>query len=507
MSNSRTRNVSRNMTVALICQITNLIISFIARTIFIQTLGVEYLGVNGLFGNILTILSFAELGIGNALLYSMYKPLADGDKLKLCSLLKLYKKAYTVIGLVVGIAGFAVMPFLKFIIKDTPNIPENLYLLYFLFLLNTILSYAYVYKKSIIIADQKNWIVLLSKQGGHILMTIFQILVLLFTHNFILFLVLQFTFTLLENVVTAKIADKKYPYILEDSEELPNGERKAIFANVKSMAFYKFGSVILNSTDNIIVSSLVNLTTVGLVSNYVLLHGACNSILANIANAFTASIGNLNATGTPEQKYKIFQRLLFITAWMFGFASMGLIVLTKDFITVWVGEDYVLEMIVVIGIMSEFYIQGLHTAECTYRITSGLFVKGKYAPLAGSILNLILSFVLFKFIGLAGIFFATPIARMATIGIVDTLLIYKHVFHKSPILYYVTNALYLALFALFAFISYLAISEVSMDGWIGVVIKCIVFSIVFNGCIVIVFWRTRIFKDLRQSLKMVILKR
>lgn len=162
---SRTKNVTINSLVSLLCQVLNLFLNFLTRTVFIKILGAEYLGVNGLFTNILTILSFAELGIGNAIVFNLYKPLAQNDKKKISSLMLLYKKAYTIIGLFVLGAGVLVTPFLDVIIKTKPNISENISLLYILFLLNTVVSYFFVYKKNIIIADQKNYITLIVTQG------------------------------------------------------------------------------------------------------------------------------------------------------------------------------------------------------------------------------------------------------------------------------------------------------------------------------------------------------
>lgn len=506
MKSSRTKNVSRNILVAIICQVTNLVISFVARTIFIKTLGVEYLGVNGLFSNILSVLSFAELGIGNALLYSMYKPLAENDIKKLSSLMTLYKKAYNIIALTITIAGISVIPFLNSLIKEPVQIPENIHLLYLLFLSNTIFSYLFVFKKSIIIADQKNWIVLLTKQVGHILMTIIQIFILIYTHNFILYLVLQFSFTLLENIICSIIADKMYPFVRKPGMPLRKEETKNIFQNIKSMAFYKFGSVILNGTDNILTSVLVNISTVGIVSNYVLLNAACNSILGNVTSSFTASVGNLNATENSNHKYEVFKKILFITAWCYGFVSMALICLSKYLIPVWIGNNYLLSTIVVIAIVSEFYVQGLHTAESTYRITSGLFKQGRFAPLVGAILNIILSFILYNLIGLPGIFFATTLARVSTIGIVDTVLIYKYIFNKNPIEYYLTNIFYLLLFILFGISSDFCISYIDVEGWIGVIVRAIVFTIIFNSLMILFFYRTKKFREFIGNIKYVIKK-
>lgn len=187
MQNSRTANTAKNASFGLVSQILNIILSFISRTVFIYVLGVEYLGINGLFTNILMLLSFAELGIGNAIIYGMYKPLAMDDKEKLKSLMALYAKAYKAIGLFVFTAGLLVVPFMEYIIKDTPNISENITLIYVLFLLNTSISYFFVYKKSIITADQKNYVVLFYQQLFKVGQTLAQVLFLWLNGYFILY--------------------------------------------------------------------------------------------------------------------------------------------------------------------------------------------------------------------------------------------------------------------------------------------------------------------------------
>ena len=288
---SRTKNVTVNSMVSLLCQVLNLLLNFLTRTIFIKILGAEYLGVNGLFSNILTILSFAELGIGNAIVFNLYKPLAQDDKPQISSLMLLYKQVYTAIGLFVLGAGLLVTPFLGVIIKTKPNIPENISLLYILFLLNTVVSYFFVYKKNIMIADQKNYITLIVTQATTIARVILQTSFLLLTHNFIVYLTIQIVCTLAENFVCSALADKMYPY-LKNSNPVPlsKSETKSIFADVKALAIYKFGSVILNGTDNILISMLLSVRDVGLASNYTLLMNSANSILGKLIDAFTASV-------------------------------------------------------------------------------------------------------------------------------------------------------------------------------------------------------------------------
>lgn len=504
MGRSRTKNVSVNVVVALVCQVVNLIINFASRTVFIKTLGADYLGVNGLFTNVLTILSFAELGIGNAIVFSMYKPLALGDTEKLGSLMGLYKKAYRIIGIIVAAVGVCITPFLGLIIRNAPDISENLSLLYLLFLFNTVSSYFFVYKKSIIIADQKNYIVLALTEGVHIIQIVAQIVFLYLTHNFIIYLLLQIVCTIIGNIISSVIADRLYPYLKQKSAPLDKDESHNIFKNVRALAMYKFGSVILNGTDNILVSALVGVTEVGLVSNYVLLNTSCNSILSKITDAFTASVGNLNVIGDDQKKYDTFNKLFFITAWLYGFASVGLITVTTPFITSWIGTEYLLDNVTAIAIVTGFYVHGVHSVAYTYRTTLGFFVQSRYIALWSAALNIILSVVLCKWIGLAGIFIATPISRIFGVGITDPILIYKKAFRKNPIIYYIKYAGYILLFLTIGGTCSFVVNHISIAGWFGVVIQVVVVTFIFNSMMIAIFCRTSMFKSLIEHLKYVL---
>ncbi len=499
---SRTKNVTINSLVSLLCQVLNLFLNFLTRTVFIKILGAEYLGVNGLFTNILTILSFAELGIGNAIVFNLYKPLAQNDKKKISSLMLLYKKAYTIIGLFVLGAGVLVTPFLDVIIKTKPNISENISLLYILFLLNTVVSYFFVYKKNIIIADQKNYITLIVTQGTTIAKVILQTAFLLLTHNFVVYLILQIVCTLTENLICSALADKMYPYLTENEPiPLPKSETKSIFSDVKALAIYKFGSVILNGTDNILISSLLSVRDVGLVSNYTLLINSANAILGRIIEAFTASVGNLNTESNPKKQYAVFKKIMFISSWIYGFGSVGIYLVSRDFISAWIGEDYLLGTLVVFAVCFDFYVKGVQAAPYMYRTTLGLFVQGKWAAVIAAIVNLVLSIVLCKCIGLAGIFIATPIARLVSTGFVDPYLVYKRTFKRNVLEYFGMYTGYLCLFVMLAGVSDFAIGFVALSGWLGVIIKATIVTIIFNALMIIIFSRTQMFKELVISVK------
>lgn len=505
MQNSRTVNIAKNATFGLASQLINIILSFISRTVFIHILGVEYLGINGLFTNILMLLSFAELGIGNAIIYGMYKPLATKDKEKIKSLMALYAKAYKTIGLVVFVAGLFVIPFMDYIIKDVPNIKENITLIYILFLLNTSLSYLFVYKKSIITADQKNYIVLFYQQLFRIGQTLAQIFFLWLTGEYIIFLIIQILTTLLDNIYVSRKADEMYPFLKEgEVQRLEKDEQASIFANVKALFLYKFGSVVLNGTDNIIISAIIGITAVGINSNYVLIISAMTAITGQIMNGFTASVGNLNAIGTKKNKERAFDKIFFVSVWMYGFCSVGLFLFLNKLITLWIGEAFVFSDLVVFTIVLHYYVNSVHFTAYTYRVTMGLFVQGRWAPLCAAIINIILSLWWGNTIGIAGIFLATSIARLVTTGIVDPILVYRNGFEKSPLSYYTRYFAFTGLFTVLYFLMKYAISFVTITGFSGLVIEVFIVSVLFNIIMALIFWRYQDFIEIRKSIKTIV---
>lgn len=432
MNKTRTQNVIKNMWVGTTFQIISLILGFVSRTIFIKILGSEYLGLNSLFTNVLTILSFAELGIGNAIIFSMYKPLANNQQSKLKKLVNFYKDTYTKIALIMIVVGLILTPFIPFIINETPNINESIYLIYIIFLIDTSVSYFFSYRTSIISADQKNYIIITYTYIFRIVQIILQLTLLYFTHNYLLYLFLQVLNTVVTQMFLSHKSKKMYPFLNEiKDEKLEEKERKTILNNVKALFASKFGSVILNGTDSIIISKYLGLIPLGLYSNYYLIINAIAQIISQIVNAFTSSIGNLLAKESIEKEKKIFNQLFYFTGLIYCVIGTSLYLLFNDFITLWLGEEYLLSNFVVAMIVGHLCFNGMQFATFTYRNTSGEFNHYKYAPIFAAILNIGLSILFAKWIGLGGIFLATIISRLVSSGWIDPLIVYKYVFKTS----------------------------------------------------------------------------
>ena len=313
VESSRTINVIKNSIFGVISKFGVLILQFICRTIFIKVLGSEYLGLNGLFTNILTILSFAELGLGNAIVYNMYKPLANKDDIEVSRLLRLYKRCYNFIALFIFSAGLLCIPFLNNLIGEVPDIKENIYLIYILFLLQSITSYFLTYRRSLISADQKEYMCSNADFISEVIATIIKIFVLLVLKNYILFLIIQIFRNVIANGILYIKSKKMYPNIDETKvENLSKEKTRDIFKNVRDLMLYKISSTINTGTDNIIITKIVDLSTVGIASNYSLLINAVSQIILKIMTSFTAGIGNLNAKDSIENREKVFYNLTFI---------------------------------------------------------------------------------------------------------------------------------------------------------------------------------------------------
>lgn len=363
----RTKNSIINFITAIIGQFFGVIVSFVSRIFFIRYLGSEYLGVDGLFTNILTILSLAELGVGSAMTFSLYKPIAEENKEKIKSLMNLYKVSYRAIGIIVIILGICMIPFYRNLMDEVPDI-NNLNFIFMLFVLNTAISYFYAYKKSLIVCHQKKFITTIVKYVSYFIMNLLQIIILSITKNYVLFLVCQIVFTLTENLINSMIADRIYPYLKEKNiEKLDISEKKEIKNNVRAMLFHKLGSVIINSTDNIIISKYIGLVAVGLYSNYYMITNALIIITNQIFDAIVASIGNLGTTNNTPKTNEVFNRVFFLNFWVFGMLAATMAIVMNDFISIWVGQEYVFNIYVTYVIIISFYLRGMRKSCITFR--------------------------------------------------------------------------------------------------------------------------------------------
>jgi O-antigen/teichoic acid export membrane protein len=492
----RTKNSFLNFLANTGSHLLNVILSFIARTVFIYVLSQEYLGVNGLFGNILTVLNLAELGVGGAIIYHIYKPIAEGDEQGQTELMNMYKLLYRIIACVIAVAGLALVPFLDYLIKDKPDIP-GLTFIYLLYLFNTVSSYFFSYKRAIIDAHQKQYV-------GTIINTIFttiqflvQIVVLLVLRNFIAYLLVQIICNVLTNIVVAWQADRMYPFLKKDTKTLPDKEkRKGIYKNVGAMFIHKVGSVVVNDTDNLIMSAFVGITSVGIYSNYQMIQYSINVALNGVFGAFTASIGNLGAIKDREKLFEVYNTLQFLGFWLYGFCTVAFVVMYNPFIEVWAGSNYLFPMSIVLIICICFYVSGGRVVTLTFRDAMGLYWYDRYKPFFEIAINLSASLYLVQKIGIVGIFAGTLLSTFTTSWWVEPYVTYKHGF-KQPVWQFFRDYFKYA-FSVVAVggFTYWVCNHFTMGGIPEILCKGVVCVLLYNGIILLLYVRTENFKNL-----------
>ena len=429
---SRTENSLRNIRFSLIFQAASILVAFLTRKVFVQVLTQEYLGLDGTFANILSMLSLAELGVGSAITYSLYKPLAENNREQIAVLMALYRRVYHVIGIVVAALGCALTPLLPVIIRDLPNIP-HIKLIYLLFVLNTSLSYFYVYKQSLIIADQKQYIATTCRYGLKMLLFLAQALFLWLTRNYFAYLGLQIGTTLLENLILSHRADQLYPYLKTIRPgSLSQATKQEILRNTKAMMLHKIGGVVVFGTDNLLISYFVGVVAVGLYSNYLLVTNGLKSVYGQLFRSLTASVGNLGVTAEPKQALQVFRKFNLAGNWLYGFSAVCLVTLFNPFISLWVGPDYQFGQLIVCLIAANFYVTGMRQAALTFREAYGLYWYDRYKPVVESIINLAVSAALAVPFGVAGIFIGTFVSTITTCFWIEPFVLFKHGFCTSP---------------------------------------------------------------------------
>lgn len=444
---SRTEYSVMNTTVALITQAMAILIGFFTRVVFTRMLSQGYVGINGLFTDILNILSLSELGVGTAITYALYGPIARKDIKKQQILMRMFRTFYRVTAAFVLIVGLCLIPFLDVLMKDRPDV-DHLVLIYLLYLLNSVVSYLLIYKKTLIDAHQMKYITVLYHNGFLILQDICQIILLIVTKNFILFLLVAVVCTITGNICMSAKADKLFPYLKEPCyEKLPKNEMHEIIKNVKAMLMHKFGYVAVSNTDNLLISSFVGVITAGIYSNYYLVIGSVKQILEQVVQGIAASVGNLGATENTKKAETVFYQMFFIGYWMAGIAGICLWELLNPFVELAFGKQYLFAENIVLILCINFFIDQARRPILTFKESMGLFWYDRYKAVAEAGINLVISVILAMYFGVAGVFLGTLCSTVLTSVWVEPYIIYKYYFEKPVYRFFLRYAGYLLVMA------------------------------------------------------------
>lgn len=464
---SRSKNGARNVAAGFVNRLMLMILPFISRTVIIYTLGSEYLGLGSLFTSILTVLNLTELGFGSALVYSMYKPVAENDKASISAHLNLYKTIYKWVGLSILLFGIACAPFLTYIIKGDLPQDINVYVIYFVFLANTSISYfAYAHKKALLTAYQRSDMLSNINTAISISTNVIQIAILLIVPNYYLFVLVYPAFTVIDNLYTNYVTKKRFPDI-EPNGTIDDKEKKEIMKHVKGIALQKVCSTSRTSFANIIISLFLGLTTIAKYGNYFYIMDAIHAFLYQIPNSIRATVGNSIASESVDKNYKDFNSMYLLYMWITGWCATSLICLYQPFMEMWMGKTMMFSMSTVVLICVYFVLLSLSDIIALYKDGAGLWWQGRHRVVIEAISNLILSFIGGWLWGVNGILIA-PIVTIIFLGhIYGGYIVFHYYFKDKNFVSFLGNQVaLLIIIAIVSGLSYMVLHLFVIEGFL-----------------------------------------
>lgn len=491
MKLERTKNATKNIVFGTILKIYQIIIPFLIRTAMIYLLGVEYLGLNSLFTSILQVLNLAELGIGSAMVFSMYKPIAKDDKTTICALMKLYKIYYRIIGSIILIVGLIICPFIPKLIKGDVPADMNVYILYLLNLMATVLSYwLFAYKNCLLQAHQRTDVVSKIALIINTIQYAIQFLLLFVFRNYYFYVITLLISQATINIITSLVVDKMYPNYKAQGK-LPKKEIKKINNRVTDLFTSKVGGVIVNSADSIVISAFLGLTVLAIYQNYYYIVSAIIGIVAVIFSSCTAGIGNSIIVETEEKNYNDFNKFTFIIAWLAGFCSCTLLCLYQNFMELWVGKDFLLSMSCVICFVIYYYVTEINSVLLLYKDAAGIWHKDRFRPLITALTNLVMNLILVNFIGIYGVLLSTVLSAVI-VGfpwLIHNL--FTEIFKRHPKQYLLKLLKYVIVSIIVICITFSMCNLIKGATWITLIVKAVICATVPNLSFFIIYKKTK----------------
>lgn len=499
MEEGRVTNATRNIFFGMILKIYQILLPFFMRTVIVYFMGIKYLGLNGLFSSILLVLNLAELGVGSAMVYSMYEPIIRKDKQQICALLKLYRKYYRIIGAIIAVVGTAVLPFVPHLIAKNAvdEVPAdiNIYIVYLLNLACTVISYwLFAYRGSLLTAHQRDDISSKVSLITNTFQYVGQLLVVIIFKDYYLYLIVSFLTQVLTNVVVAYFSSKKYPEYKPEGTLDPEIVR-SINQRIKDLFTSRLGMVMVMSMDSIVLSIFMGLTPLAIYNNYYYLVKSVITILQVIYVSCTAGIGNSIILESGEKNYNDMKKFTFIVAWLVGICSCCLLCLLHPFMLIWMGEEYTLGIVIDICFTLYFFVDQMNLVLHTYKNAAGIWHEDRFRPIATAFTNLILNIILVNFLGIYGVLIASVIS-VSCVGMPWILHnIFKTMFKRSKREYVVRIFYYAAITFIACVACYFACSFVSLGGLLGLAIKLVICGVLSNIIFFIFYSRVKEFDE------------
>ena len=495
----RTKNSFYNIIGVIALYATKILFNFAGKTVLIKVMGDQYNGISGLFTNVISMLSIAELGIGSAIVYNLYKPVKENDIAAVKSLMQFYRKCYHIIAAIVLVAGLCILPFIHTFAVNVST-KESIYVLYLFYLADSVASYFLAYKRSIVYVYQKNYVISFFDVLYNLVLQTCQILVIILTHNFLLYLFAMVLCRVIENVCIHIYANRHFSFLTEkDVAPISRDVKKDIITKVKGLLFHNIGTYVVLGTDNILISKLVGVVAVGFYSNYNAVLGPLASILKQVITAVQASVGDLLVEKNYKKNYQIYKRLELLNFWLYSAVGISVFYEIQYFIRIWLGERYLFSSGVVFCLVLNFWQTGMRNAPAVFKSAAGIFYEDRFVPIIESAINIVASVLLTLRFGIIGIFLGTFISSLCLFFYSYPFLVFKRLFNKSPKEYFASLAIFAAeggvIFILTGIIAdwYDKICRID-DGVIDFIIKGILLFAAANAFLTVIHGRSDEFK-------------
>lgn len=503
---NRIENTRRNAQATSLSMIITGVLSFLERMVFIRSLSAEYLGITGLFTNIISVLSFAELGLSGAIAYALYEPLEYKNHAQIIALMRFFRKAYRLIGIGIFLLGLCVIPFLPSLIKLN-NVP-HVTAYFMIYLVGTALTYFCSYKLTLFEADQKQYVNTIGENIGWSLQYLLQMAIVFFTRNYFLYLMVMVVINLSKFLIISHLATKSYPFLKEKQREKINPTLLLkVKKNVGGLIVNKLGNIAVTSTDNILISALIGIAILGSYSNYQMIILGVENFLWIFPSSLIASVGNLAISADKDKLQNTFQSLYFCSYLLYGTATILLFVISDPLVSLCFGQQYVFPFSTTLLLCLNFYLKGMRAMLAAFRASLGLYWSDRYRPLVEAGLNLGISIFLAQFWGLNGIIMGTTISTLATGFWIEPHVIYHDGFTKHSRWFFLDYAFYTFITIINAGLCYFACKLIHLGGLLDLICQTLTTITISSLTFYVVFGKTKYMKQIIDTLKIVIRKK
>lgn len=490
----RTKKSIINSVVNIIALIMTFIPNMIIRKVFLDTLGSEMLGLTSLYTNIISWLSIFDMGIGSAIVYSLYKPYANNDYQAIKSYINFYGKFYKKVGLLIITSSIIISPFMKYFIND--NINYSIASIGFiLFAINTFISYMFSHRLCILNVAQEAYVITIGTSFSRLIISILQVIILKIYPNFFMYIIIQIIVNIIYFLTMNIYISKRFGWINEKSKELDQLEKDNLTKNIKSLFMHQIGTLVLNCTDNMVISKFLGLTTLAMYTNYQIVIGTLQNLVNSMLNGITSSLGNLIAEGDIDKSYSIHKKVFFMSFWITSFIVISLYNTLDQFIALWVGKNNIIDNFTFSIILINVYFFTMRGSVEQFKMASGNYYQDRYAPIIEAVINLVTSLILVRYIGLTGVFIGTLISNFTVVFWVKPYIVYKYVFDKNLVEYFKMYFRYLLIASLPLFITNILTSSLKYNYTVtDFILNCSINIVTINIIYIIVFYKSEEFK-------------